>query len=143
MKKDTKVAEEKEEVTKEEAIQNINVLTVSIPESNLKIALDILFTNTFGNQANKKIYALQKELTPYIEEYNHLRSQITKDPKNVDGQKFSKEGLKELIALNTTVGLKQIVIKAELPIKVKFLDCFSSNDRMVLETFGICEFEEE
>ena len=149
MTEDTKAAENglveesvEEEVTQDEAKDNINVLTVTMPESNLKKALDILFMNSFGNQANKKIYALQKELQPHIEEYNHLRSLLAKDPKNVEGDKFSKEGLKELIALNSTVGLKPIVLKSELPIKVQFLDCFSSNDRMVLEVFGICEFED-
>jgi len=137
-----KVEKEEEVKTEEEAIRGINVLTVSVPESPLKKALDILFTNSFGNQANKKIYALQKELGAHIDEYNHLRAQLTKDPKNVDGDKFSEKGMVELLNLNRTIGSKEIEFKVELPIKVKFLDCFSSNDRIILEVMRIAEFED-
>ena len=147
MTEDTKAAEnEVEENVEEEVVsdgpEKINILSIAIPESGLKKALDVLFANTFGNQANKKIYALQKEIQPYLEEYAHLRGKIAKNPVNVDGDKFSGEGMIEFLNLNKTFGMKEVEFKCELPIKVQFLDCFSSNNRMVLEVFGICEFED-
>lgn len=141
MEETTKAAEtEVKEESKEP--EKMNVLSVAYPESNLLKALDVLFVNTFGNQANKKIYALQKELQPYIEEYNHLKKKIADDPKNVAGDRFSKKGMVQFTKLNRTEGMKEIEVKCELPIKVQFLDCFSSNNRMILEVFGICEFED-
>lgn len=141
MDETTKAAETevKEEVKEPE---KMNVLSIVIAESNLTKALDVLFSNSFGNQANKMIYDLEKELQPYVEEYNHLRTKITKDPKNVDGDKFSKKGMAELLKLNQTGGMKEVEVECRLPIKVQFLDCFCSKDRMVLEAFGICEFED-
>ena len=137
-----------EETTKTEKVkvpEKINVLSVSSAESKLRTALDVLFMNTFGNQINKKIYALQKELLPYVDEYSHLRSKISNNPKNVKGENgeyLSDLGLEELLNLNKTIGSKEIDVKCELPIKLKFLDCFSSNNRILLEAFGICEFED-
>jgi len=144
MTEDTKAAEnEVEEVVEEQdGPEKVNILSLAIPESGLKKALDVLFANTFGNQANKKIYALQKEIQPYLEEYAHLRGKIAENPVNVDGDKFSGEGMIEFLNLNKTVGMKEVEFKCELPIKVQFLDCFSSNNRIVLEVFGICEFED-
>ena len=143
---DKAAVEPKEEVKaengKKATLKDVTPLSVSLVGTPLKTALDVLFGNTFGNQVNKQIYSLQKELIPPVEEYSHLRDQIAKDPKNVNGQNFSEKGLKELVALNMDVGSKQIVLKTELPIKVKFLDCFTSNDRIILETIGICEFED-
>jgi len=134
--------EEEEKVEPAEGLKNVNVLTLTVPESTLKMAIDVLFTNTFGNQANKKIYALQKEIQKHIDEYNHLRTQLTKDPLNVEGEKFSKAGMKQLLELNQTVGAKQIQLGKLVPVEVQFLDCFSSNDRVVLESMGIAVFED-
>lgn len=149
---DTKAAEVEDVEVKEDNVEEVkeseeetavtNVLTVCTPGSVLKKALDVLFANTFGNQVNKQIYELQMELEPYINEYNHLRNQIGKDPANVDGTMLSEKGLEELVALNSTVGMKQIKFKTQLPIKVKFLDCFCSNDRVILEATKIAEFED-
>ena len=131
---------EKGEAIKE--VEKLNVLGVSAIESNLKKALDKLFGNTFGNQANKKIYLLQKELIPYVKEYSHLRNKIGEDPKNVKGGMLNDSGMKDLLSLNQTYGDKDIEVECELPIKLLFLDCFSSNDRIVLEAFGIVEFQD-
>lgn len=130
------------EVEVPEEVAKMNVVSISAMESNLKKALDRLFANTFGNQANKKIYALQKELIPYMEEYSYLRNKIGNDPKNVKGPILNELGMEELENLNQTIGMKEIDVKCELPIKLAFLDCFASNDRVLLETFGIVKFED-
>ena len=132
-----------EEVKDPEKIA-VHVLDIAIDGSALKTALDVLFVNTFGNKANKKIYALQKGLQPHIEEYAHLRSKLAKDPDLVEngGATFNKTGMVHVQNLNETVGMKEVELECELPIKLKFLDCFSSNNRIVLEAFGIAEFED-
>ena len=152
--KDTKAAEneveetesvETEEVKEEEPKRRgLNALVLSVPNSAVGKALNVLFTNSFGNQANKQIYALQKEIGVHLNEYNHLRSQLEKDPENLDEAKknFVGKGLVELNNLNVTTGSQEIELEIALPIKLQFLPCFCSNDRVVLESMGIAEFED-
>lgn len=121
----------------------INALNIWFPESDLHIALGKLYKNSFGNQINKQIYTLQKELQPYIDEYIHLRDQIAKDPNNVNGKQFNEKGKEEVLKLNLDVGVKKIEVKTPLPIKLSFADCFTSNDRITLEGAGIAVFDEE
>ena len=120
----------------------LNVLAISSPQQPLKLALDKLYTESFGVQANKVIYKLQKELQPHANEYMHLRRKLEQEPGNVEGKKLSKKGLEELIKLNEEVAKNEIEVETLLPIKLKLLDCFSSNDRIMLEETGIAEFEE-
>ncbi len=141
---ETESVETEEEKEEEPKIRGLNALLLSIPDGGAKKAFDVLFTNSFGNQANKQIYSLQKELGVHIDEYNHLRAQLEKDPENLDKdkKKFIGKGLVELNNLNETVGLKEIELEVALPIKLRFLSCFCSNDRIVLESMGIAEFED-
>ena len=120
---------------------DVSVLSVCVPESTLKTALDKVFNNSFGNQLNQQIYDLQLELEKYQNEYGHMRNQISKDPLNVSDNKYSDKGMGEVLNLNILYNDKKIELKSSLPIKIKLLDCFSSNDRRVLEKSGIIEWD--
>jgi len=140
---ETKAAEvEVEEEVK--TVSAVNALSVALPEGGLRKALNVLFVNAFGNNANKQIYRLQKEIGPYAEEYRHLKSKIAQVKENVEegGKEFSEAGIVELTKLHVMLLEKEVKFETPLPIKVPFLDCFSSNDRIILEETGIVEFEE-